>query len=105
MLFAEDPGADGARMAGGQGNDTLIGESGEADYFVFDLIDFGNDLVFGFEDGTDIFEIAIYTEVTEFADIEVSQLGNAAVLSFAGGSVKVDNVDAALIDASDFVFV
>jgi Ca2+-binding RTX toxin-like protein len=98
-------GADGARMAGGQGNDTLIGESGEADYFVFGLIDFGNDLVFGFEDGTDIFEIAIYTEVAEFADIEVSQLGNAAVLSFAGGSVKIDNVDAALIDASDFVFV
>lgn len=98
-------GRDGARMAGGSGNDRMTGESGAADTFVFDLIAFGNDVISGFEDGTDILEIATYTGVAGFGDIEVMQLGNSTALSFADGWVRIDGLDADLIDASDFAFV
>lgn len=54
---------------------------------------------------TNIFEIATDIGVTGFADIEVMQLGNAAVLSFAGGWEKIDRFDADLIGPSDFDFV
>lgn len=96
---------DGARMSGGEGNDRLFGEIGAADTFVFDLIPFGNDRIKRFEDGTDLIEIATYLEVEEFADIDVAQAGSSTVLSFADGTVKLVGIDAALIDASDFVFV
>jgi len=98
-------GADGARMSGGAGNDLLHGEAGVPDTFVFDLVPFGFDVIMGFEDGTDRVEIATYTGVTGFADIEVGSEGGSALLSFAEGTVRIDGLDADLVTADDFVFV
>ncbi|MDH3668282.1 MAG: hypothetical protein OEN23_15245 [Paracoccaceae bacterium] len=98
-------GADGALMIGGAGNDRMFGEAGAADVFFFDLIPFGHDRIYGFEDGTDLIQIATYIEVEAFGDIGVAQMGTATQLSFADGSVMLEDTDAALIDAADFAFV
>jgi Ca2+-binding RTX toxin-like protein len=98
-------GDDGARMAGGLGNDIMKGDWGSADTFVFDLIDFGDDRIERFEDGTDLIEIATYTGVSGFGDIEIEQHGRSTVLTFADGSVTLRDFDADQIDSFDFNFV
>ena len=100
-----DAGDDGARMAGGAGDDTMKCGGDGPSICVFDLIDFGDDVIKGFEDGRDTIEIATYTGVSGFADITVEQQGNAALLSFADGTVLLKNVGADDIDATDFDFV
>lgn len=101
-LFA---GGDGARMAGGEGDNLLVGAGGAADVFVFDLTLLGDDTILGFQDGTDMIEIATYTEVENLGDIDVEQSGMHTVLGFAEGTVTLKFFDSSLIDASDFAFV
>ena len=98
-------GGGGARMSGGADDDTLIGEAGAKDVFVFDLIPFGDDLIRRFENGSDRIEIATYTGVESFDDIDVTQEGQSTVLTFAEGTVEIANFNATRIDASDFLFV
>ncbi len=98
-------GGGGARMSGGADDDTLRGKAGAEDVFVFDLIPFGEDLIRRFENGTDLIEIATYTEVESFDDITVAQHGRSTVLAFAEGTVEIANFNSARIDASDFLFV
>lgn len=95
----------GARMSGGADDDTLIGKFFAKDTFVFDLVPFGNDRIKHFENGTDRIEIATYTGVESFDDIEVSQHGHSTWLGFAEGTVRIANFDASRIDANDFIFV
>ncbi len=98
-------GGGGARMSGGAGDDRLVGQACIRDIFVFDLIPFGDDRIRRFENGTDRIEIATYTGVESFDDIEVTQKGSSTVLTFAEGTVEIAKFNAAQIDASDFFFV
>ncbi|WP_349437127.1 calcium-binding protein [Pararhizobium sp. A13] len=98
-------GGGGARMSGGADDDTLIGQARAKDTFVFDLIPFGDDLIRRFENGRDHIEIAIYTGVESFDDIDVTQEGSSTVLTFAEGTVELTKFNATRIDASDFFFV
>ena len=98
-------GTGGARMAGGAGDDTMKCGGDEPSVSVFDLIDFGDDVIQGFDDGEDVIEIATYTGVSGFADIAVEQQGKSTLLSFAEGTVLLKNVAVDDIDATDFVFV
>ncbi|MGI0526721.1 calcium-binding protein [Rhizobium giardinii] len=98
-------GPGGARMSGGADDDTLIGQARAEDTFVFDLIPFGDDLIRRFENGRDHIEIAIYTGVESFDDIDVTQEGSSTVLTFAEGTVEIAKFNATSIDASDFFFV
>ena len=98
-------GAVGAWLSGGADDDTLFGCTAAADVFSFDLVPFGDDRIVHFENGSDRIEIADYTDVQSFRDIEVQQRGSVTLLSFAEGTVELACFDSRLIDASDFHFL
>ncbi|TNJ37518.1 alkaline metalloproteinase, partial [Phaeobacter sp. B1627] len=96
-------GGDGSdRLEGGSGADTLSGGAG-SDVFVFDISgsNTGSDTITDFEIGVDVLEFhgATYSNLTSIAS------GNGVRIEWEGGSVQLEGVSRASIDADDFVFV
>ncbi len=87
------------RLAGGRGNDVLSGGAG-SDVFVFSRGRNGDDLVKDFEDGLDRLQFTGQS----MADLSIEQQGDGARISWAGGSVVLEGVDADLLDSGDFLF-
>lgn len=115
-------------LAGGTGNDTVFGNSGDDQIFGGDGDDqlyggagadaftsgigndvlfiengSGNDAVFGFANGIDLFNFSLHATVDAFTDLAVSALGSDALVTFAGGQLFIVGA-AGQIDAADFVF-
>lgn len=87
-------------LFGGDGNDNLRGFQGR-DTFVFDSND-GDDRIFKWEDGKD--SITIFDGLS-FADVEITDHGRHAQVTFGDTSVLVLNTDHADLGESDFVFI
>lgn len=88
-------------LNGGRGNDILTGGE-DADTFVFNVENSGNDTITDFEDGLDIL---VLKGATGLNDITVTADGFDTALSWEGGSVLLSNIDSSLISADDFIFV
>lgn len=92
-------------LAGGTGDDFLVGGTG-ADAFVYGQGD-GHDQVWGFTDGEDVIDLRAMSGISGFDDLAIRADGNAAVIDFrahGGGSIRLENFDAADLDAADFLF-
>ncbi len=104
MLFGEE-GTD--TINGGAGDDTLYGGSG-ADEFVFKA-GHGTDTIKDFTDGEDTIKIDTVglTNVTGFGDLAITDDDGTAVIdmtSAGGGTIRLEGVSAADLDATDFTF-
>lgn len=104
MLFGEE-GDD--TIHGGAGDDTLYGGSG-ADTFVFKT-GHGTDTIKDFTDGEDTIRIDTVglTGVTGFGDLAITDDAGTAVIDMTaqgGGTIRLEGVDAADLDATDFQF-
>jgi Ca2+-binding RTX toxin-like protein len=100
-------GAGNDTLAGGAGNDTLQGNAGN-DIFVFGA-GFGADKVNDFDtdpaggqDALDLSGLGV-TAATFAAEVAVSVSGANALVTVAGGSILLVGIDAATVDASDFL--
>jgi len=105
-----DGGAGKDLITGGAGDDILTGGT-ENDTFVFNLdgagpVDIGNDVIADFTDGQDLISIdsGIFAN---FAAVQASmfQIGADVVIVYdADNSITLQNVNAANLSASDFLF-
>src|SRR5690606_23044878 len=94
-------GSDGTDLIrGGIGADWLTGGAG-ADQFIFATGD-GGDRLLDFEDGLDLIRIA--AGAAGFSAVTVIDHGLDTLVRFANVAVILGGVDAALIDAGDFLF-
>lgn len=94
-------GADG--LAGGRGRDVLTGGA-DADTFIF-ANNGGNDTITDFEDGLDQIDLSAIGALTEFSDLSITQVGGNVIISLDGNNdLTLIGVNAADIDASDFIF-
>jgi Ca2+-binding RTX toxin-like protein len=92
-------------LTGGAGNDVLSGADG-ADIFAFGN-GFGADYVADFTEGLDRLDFTANTDVTDLADLVLTQVGlNTFVTLAAGGLDRVNlvGVTASTLDATDFIF-
>ncbi|HEX6977706.1 MAG TPA: CHRD domain-containing protein [Alphaproteobacteria bacterium] len=83
------------RLDGGAGNDVLTGSDG-VDVFAFTGQDFGADTITDFEDGTD--KILLSGAANAIEDSS-----NGAVVTFGTGTVLIVGVNAADLNADDFL--
>jgi len=89
-------------LTGGRGTDFLKGHAG-ADQFIFNTEDSGYDIIADFTDAEDLI---ILQGLESFADLSVVQQANSTHLSWGGDSdLTLNNFDADLLDASDFMFL
>lgn len=88
------------RLDGGRGNDLLTGGK-FADVFVFRARD-GFDRITDFNPDAD--RIEIMTGADSFDDLRIRDTGRDATVSFADARITLAGVDAAQIDATDFIF-
>lgn len=100
-------GAGNDRFFGGTGNDTMNGQAG-MDTFVYDIGNFGNDFILGWEDGMDMIEINANL-ADDFSDLTVRQSGAHVVVEFNDpsltGLIVIRNESLANITEADFDFV
>ncbi len=92
-------------ISGGAGDDTMTGGEG-ADTFVYSA-GHGNDTITDFTDGEDTIDLSAITGITGFGDLSISADGGAAVIDLSahqGGTITLENVDVADLDAEDFTF-
>ena len=99
-------------LYGGEGDDTLYGDesddSGDEgdDTFVFQS-GHGNDTIKDFTDGDDLIDLSALADVSGFDDLSITADGTTAVIDLSaqgGGTIRLENVDVADLDAGDFVF-
>lgn len=84
-------------LIGGQGDDELTGGDGR-DTFVFDAgTDTGNDTITEFEQNVDVLQF----EGVTLNDLSYSSTGSGVLISWATGSVKLNDVTQATINAAD----
>lgn len=90
------------RLNGGRGDDFLDGGLG-ADLFIFNgRANEGSDVIADFDDGFDRIRIA----GASFDDLTIANGADGAVVTLASGTeITLLDVDAASLDASDFIFV
>lgn len=94
-------GGDGKdRLTGGNADDTLTGSNG-ADRFDFRKED-GDDVITDFKPGQD--KIKIISGASDFDDLTIRDRSSGAVIEFANTTIKLEGVDAATLDAGDFIF-
>ncbi|MEM9330166.1 MAG: PA14 domain-containing protein [Pseudomonadota bacterium] len=94
----------GDTITGGTGNDLMHGHGG-ADQFLINSLEFGQDTIFGWEDGLDLIDFG-FTGVA-FADLSITSAGGSTVISLVSDpsqSITLDGVDAGLVSADDFLF-
>jgi RTX calcium-binding nonapeptide repeat (4 copies) len=89
-------------IAGFGGNDNLTGGAGN-DIFYYGSAGFGNDEITDFSIGQDQAYISSAL-ASSFAALNIVQSGINTVVTFAGGSLLLDNTTATNLHASDFVF-
>ena len=92
-------------LYGGEGDDVLYGEGG-ADTFVFQP-GHRNDTVKDFADGEDAIDLSGFTVISGFEDLSITADGSDAVIDLSahgGGSIRLESVDVADLDAEDFTF-
>ncbi|MEO1492961.1 MAG: hypothetical protein AAFV19_12485, partial [Pseudomonadota bacterium] len=94
-------GAGADRIVGGGGNDELTGGR-DADVFAFEA-NSGSDVITDFEDGVDAIEFLI--ESFGFEDLRVVQREDDTLVVHAQGSVRLEGVNAEVIDINDFQFI
>ena len=111
----EYTGTDSAEtLAGGGGDDTIAGLAGDdtltgnegADTFVF-AANHGSDTITDFTDGEDSIDLTAITGVAAFDDLTITADGTTAVIDLSahgGGTIRLDNVAVADLDAEDFNF-
>ena len=88
------------RIAGGADNDLLEGRGG-ADTFVFTARS-GWDSVHDYEDGTDMLSITFAGQ--SFDTLDIQQEGADVSIWYGSGGIVLEDTDAALLDADDFLF-
>ncbi|MBL4808423.1 MAG: hypothetical protein JKY31_14230 [Rhodobacteraceae bacterium] len=90
-------------LNGGRGADILTGGAGN-DVFVFTATERGRDTITDFTDGEDMIQ---FSGLNGFADLSISQHGSDLWIEHAAGNgtIVLENIDMALIDASDFLFI
>ncbi|MDE0056706.1 MAG: calcium-binding protein [Defluviicoccus sp.] len=103
------------KIAGGAGDDTVSGGAGDdslfggadADTFVF-ASGHGHDRIADFADGEDLIDLSAFTGITQFSDLNISQVGNNVEIDLSdetgGGSITLQNVLLADLDETAFVF-
>ncbi len=64
----------------------------------------GNDIVFDWEDGSDVLDFSAHSAVGGIDDLIIAQSGIDTRISFGGDSVLLTNVTATDIDASHLIF-
>ena len=92
------------RLDGGEGGDNLTGQGG-ADTFVFDR-NSGHDTIRDFADGEDTIDLSAFSGVG-FDDLAILASGSDVSIDLSGqggGTIALQNVRSADLDASDFVF-
>ncbi|SLN68107.1 Hemolysin, chromosomal [Aquimixticola soesokkakensis] len=89
-------------LDGGKGMDVLTGGSG-ADIFVFG--EYSNlDTLTDFSNGEDRLDVSGWG-ITGFGDLDIAQVDSDAVITFqSGDAVTVQDLNAALLDETDFLF-
>ena len=102
------------RLSGGYGNDTLEGGEGDdtlageenADIFKF-AAGHGNDTITDFGDRGDLIDLTAITDITGIDDLTITADGTTAVIDLTahgGGTIRLENVAVADLDAADFTF-
>jgi len=97
-------------LIGENGRDTIIGGSGNdvmsggfnLDTFVFAEANSGNDRIVDFKQGETI-DLSFHAGLT-FADLVITEVGEAALIDYGFGTIQLDNVDVSLVTADDFLF-
>ena len=87
-------------LTGGRGRDELTGGRG-SDRFEFKRGD-GRDTVTDYEDGRDKFIIGLGAD--DFSDLTINQFGSNAHITFANVRIVVEDTDADVLGANDFLF-
>ncbi len=90
---------------GGGDDDTLTGDAG-ADNFVIGY-DQGNDTITDFTGGEDRIDLSWLYEISGFDDLTITAEGNDAVIDLTAhgsGTIRLENVAVANLDAEDFTF-
>ena len=93
------------RLEGGAGRNFLHGGAG-ADTFVFGP-SAGDNTIADFTDGEDLIDLSAITGISGFDDLPITADGNAAVIDltqYGGGTIRLENVDVADLEAADFLF-
>ena len=94
-------GSANADTLAGDGGANRIDGGGGADEFVFAAAD--GDTVGDFQGGIDMIRITT-AGIDGFTDITVADAGNDARISWGGGSITLEGIDHALLEAADFLF-
>lgn len=90
-------------ILGDLGNDTLTGGEG-SDLFSF-LLGFGMDVITDFQNGMDVLLFDSSLGVTDFSQLNISNAGGNAQITFASGDfIVLLGVNASQLDASDVAF-
>ena len=97
---ALDGGGGRDTLEGGRGKDELTGGGGR-DFFVFSTGD-GLDTITDFRDRQD--RIVIEAGAESFADLTIAQLGDDARIRFSNVTIDLEDTDAGLLSAADFIF-
>ena len=87
------------------GDDTMTGGAG-ADVFVFSP-DHGTDTITDFTDGEDRIDLSRFSSISDFSDLTITADGDDVVIDLTahgGGTIRLEGVDLANLDASDFLF-
>ena len=88
-------------LEGGAGNDLLEGGAG-GDVFLFNITDeLGSDVVVDFVDQVDLLQIT----GGQYDDLIISQSGQNVLIDFGYGTITLNDINVAMIDEDDFVFV
>ncbi len=96
-------GAGADTLEGGRGRDQLTGGA-DADTFVF-ASNGNDDTIMDFEDGLDMIDVSAIGSISGFGDMTITQVGGNVLIDLDGGNdLTLIGVNAADIDASDFIF-
>ena len=87
-------------LDGGLGDDTLEGGGG-ADIFAF-APDNGNDVISDFDILLDFLDVTALG-ITSFSDLDIEDQGSNAQIDFGTGTVVLENIDAASIEAEQVI--
>ena len=90
-------------LNGGRGADTLDGGEGGADMFIYDIADWGNDVITKFEDSRD--KIDMRGSGIHFEDLHIGMTaGGTLITGPAGNSIFLELTQASEVTVSDFLF-